>query len=496
MFDALPAPSAPPHGQAPANGLPPLPHNIQAEQALLGGLLIDNNSLDRICTLPEHFYDEVHGCIFEAIRIVTTSGQRADPTTLKPHVEDIRIETDGCTYSGLHYLGVLARNAVTVRELPSYADTVRELWQRREMMVAAHDMICRAASAEPLADIVADGETALHAVTAETRSERAIVGLGSALQDAILQANAAYERGGGLLGLSTGLPSLDRQLGGLAPGNLLIIAGRPAMGKTALALNIAHNAARGLDTASGEVTDAAPVGFFSMEMGATELAMRIAAETTGLSSSDIRAGRLTPTDIHALMRAGEAGAKVPLYIDQSGGMTIGQLAIRARRMKRQHGIQLLVIDYLQLMSGTSRGGNRVQEVTDITVGLKALAKELELPVIALSQLSRKVEERQDKRPQLADLRESGSIEQDADIVMFVYRDEYYVANAKPDENNPVAMQDWRQAMARAQGRAEVIIGKNRHGKTGTVEMRFDGRTTTFRCAPDGDAGQSQAWGRP
>jgi replicative DNA helicase len=457
----------------------PLPHNIDCEAALLGALLISNNTLDRIECEPEHFYDPVHGAIFDAIRTTSSAGRKADPITLRPLFESAQPINGQMTIP--QYLGRLAANATSVVNAPAYADQVRDLYQRREMIRTASELIERASGEETITEIVADAEASLHTMAISRRNERDVISIGDAMQEAIEQANSARQRGNGLLGLSTGLPRLDTALGGLAPGNLLILAGRPGMGKTALALNIASNVARGLDTSTGEIGEPNAVGVFSLEMGSTELAMRVASEATELSSSAIRAGRISETDMHRFMRTGDDFRKVPLWIDRSGGLTIGQLSARARKMHRQRKVGLIVIDYLQLMGGNAnRGGNRVQEVTDITTGLKALAKELDIPIIALSQLSRKVEDRADKRPQLADLRESGSIEQDADVVMFVYREEYYVANAKPEPNNYQATQDWKDAMLQCAGKAEVIIGKSRHGPIGIVNMTFDGKTTTFR----------------
>jgi replicative DNA helicase len=385
----------------------------------------------------------------------------------------------GGDMTGLDYLGTLAARATTTVNAPDYARTIRDLYQRRELHRAACGLIQRVSTPEPLADIVADAEAVLHAVTTDARNERDVVSIGEASAIAVEQANAAYQRGTGILGLSTGLTGLDRALGGLAPGNLIIIAGRPGMGKTSLALNIASNVARGFNSTTGGRSGPAGVAVYSLEMGAAELAMRAVSELSGTPSSAMRSGSFGFADMARMMKARDQLADVPLYIDRSGGLTVSQLSTRARRLKRQKNIELIVIDYLQLIgSGGNRGGNRVQEVTDITIGLKALAKELDVPVVALSQLSRKVEDRADKRPQLSDLRESGSIEQDADIVLFVYREEYYIDREKPGDQDPEFL-SWMAKKREVSGKAEAIIAKNRHAPTLTVNLRFDGLTTTF-----------------
>ena len=306
----------------------------------------------------------------------------------------------------------------------------------------------------------------------------------SALTEAIEIANAAFQREGGLAGVSTGLTDLDKNLGGLHPSDLLILAGRPAMGKSSLAVNIAVNAARAYvpeRQADGSIKakSGAVCGFFSLEMSADQLAARILADVADINSDKIRKGEIDQADFERIYDASAQLNDLPLYIDDTGGLSIAQLAARARRLKRQHGLGLLVIDYLQLLSGSKKSSdNRVQEITEITVGLKALAKELNVPVIALSQLSRQVENREDKRPQLADLRESGSIEQDADVVMFIYRDEYYRARQEPREGTPEHL-EWQAQMDEVTGTAELIIGKQRHGPIGTVHLAFEASRTKF-----------------
>ena len=299
-------------------------------------------------------------------------------------------------------------------------------------------------------------------------------------------ANAAYQRDGGLSGIATGLRDLDGKMGGLQSSDLIIIAGRPSMGKTALVTNIAFNVAKAYKSetqADGTVKtlDGAVVGFFSLEMSSEQLATRILAEQAEISSEHIRRGKITEEEFRRLKQASIDISSVPLYIDQTGGITLAQLTARARKLKRQRNVGLIIVDYLQLITGSSKNSsdNRVQEITQITTGLKALAKELQVPVIALSQLSRAVEQREDKRPQLSDLRESGSIEQDADVVMFVFREEYYVQRAEPSPSKMEEYGKWQQEMERTHGIGEVIIGKQRHGPTGTVRLGFQGQFTRF-----------------
>jgi replicative DNA helicase len=298
-------------------------------------------------------------------------------------------------------------------------------------------------------------------------------------------ASSAFQRAGGLSGLSTGLVDLDNRMGGLQSSDLIVLAGRPSMGKTALATNIAYNVAKNFKSemqsdGTEKVLDGAIVGFFSLEMSAEQLATRILSEQAEISSEKIRRGMINEDEFRELVRVSQEMSRIPLYIDQTGGITVAQLSARARKLKRQKGLGLLIVDYLQLLSGTGRSGeNRVQEITQITTGLKALAKELAVPIIALSQLSRQVEQREDKRPQLSDLRESGSIEQDADVVMFVFREEYYVERSKPSETKVEELLQWQQQMMAVHGKGEVIIGKQRHGPTGTVQLSFEAQFTRF-----------------
>ena len=330
---------------------------------------------------------------------------------------------------------------------------------------------------------IEEAERRLYEIAENGRYDGGFQPFSSALTTAIDMAARAYERDGKLSGIATGLSDLDRMLGGLQSSDLVIVAGRPGMGKTALATNIAFNIAKAYrfetkPDGARTTTNGGIVGFFSLEMSAEQLATRIIAEQSGVASYRIRRGDISDDDFHLITDAARDMQAVPFHIDQTGGISIAQLTARARRLKRQRGLDLIVVDYLQLLSSSKRADNRVQELTEITTGLKTLAKELSVPVVALSQLSRQVESRDDKRPQLSDLRESGSIEQDADVVMFVFREEYYLKNRQPREGTEEFIA-WQSEMERAHGRAEIIIGKQRHGPTGTVELQFDAEVTRF-----------------
>ncbi|SET01620.1 replicative DNA helicase [Oceanicella actignis] len=490
---AVPAPPA----AAAAQGLP-APCNIEAEQAVLGALLVNNEVFDRIASIiePHHFYDPVHQRIYELIASRVNKGMLATPVTLKAFIEqDEGIREIG----GAEYLLRLAGAAVSVSAAPDYARTIHDLAVRRDLIRIGEEIRWKAArmdlETEPREQIV-EAEQALYALAEKGKYEGGFKSFLSASIEAIHVANQAYQRDGGLAGIPTGLIDLDRKLGGLHPSDLLILAGRPSMGKTTLATNIAFNVARAFregerpDGTFGTI-DGGKVGFFSLEMSAEQLATRILSEAARVPSEKIRRGDMEEEEFQRLVDASRELERMPLYIDDTPALPISTLAARARRLKRQHGLDLLVIDYLQLVRPASAKDSRVNEVSEITQGLKAIAKELNIPVIALSQLSRQVEAREDKRPQLSDLRESGSIEQDADVVMFVFREEYYKEREKPSEHDVEAMMKWQEVMERVAGKAEVIIGKQRHGPIGTVELAFEGRFTRFgnlarpEQAPDG-----------
>lgn len=444
------------------------PHNVEVEQGLLGALLLDNRAVDRIGFLsPEHFNEPVHAEIFEAITAAARRGRTANPVTLKTQFEGREVD-DHMTVP--QYLGTLAANATTTTHTADYARTIYDLFVRRQLIEIAEQMrtaaFGAAIDAAPVLQID-EAQARLDALRLRERNERETVHVAAAMAEAVDLANKARSSGQGLAGLSTGLPSLDAKLGGLAPSDLIILGGRPSMGKTGLATTVAANVAR---SGTG-------VGFFSMEMSASQLGARILAGDIGISSSAQRRGDFDEDGMRKLMQGVQQYGEVPLYIDDTGGMTMPQLAVKARRLCRARRLGLIVVDYLQLMNGSQyRNSNRVQELTEITTGLKALAKELDVPVIALSQLSRGLEQREEKRPQLSDLRESGSIEQDADVVMFCYREEYYLERQTPKADK---IAEWQSQMEAAAGKAEVIIAKHRHGPTGTVELGFDGPRTLF-----------------
>ncbi len=464
------------------------PHNIEAEQALLGAILVNNEAHDRVSQFlsPEHFYDPLHGQIYDVLTKLIQAGKQATPITLKTFFENVEPIDTHLTVP--QYLGRLAANATSILNVEEYGRTVYDLATRRSLIMVGEDMVNAAFDSPvdyPPEHQIQEAESRLYDIAESGKYGQGFESFGSALTTAIEVANSAYQRDGHLSGLSSGLSDLDGKLGGLQGSDLIILAGRPSMGKTALATNIAYNVARVFKSeqasdGSERVLDGAVVGFFSLEMSAEQLATRILSEQAEISSEKIRRGMIDEDEFRELVRVSQEMSRIPLYIDQTGGISVAQLAARARRLKRQKGLGLLIVDYLQLLTGNRRSSEgRVQEVTEITTGLKALAKELQVPIIALSQLSRQVEQREDKRPQLSDLRESGSIEQDADVVMFVFREEYYVERQKPSEANVEEMLKWQEEMSLVHGKAEVIIGKQRHGPTGTVPLSFEARLTRF-----------------
>jgi replicative DNA helicase len=464
------------------------PHNIEAEQALLGAILVNNEAFYRISDFLEakHFFEPLHQKIYELVSSLVRAGKVATPVTLKTFLP-ADVDIAGLTVS--QYLARLAAEATTVINAEDYGRTIYDLSIRRDLIGIGEDMVNVAFDA-PVdfapSEQIQDAERRLFELAETGRYDGGFQKFSQALTVAVDMAAKAYQRDGKLSGIATGLDDLDRQMGGLQPSDLIVLAGRPGMGKTALATNIAYNVARawrGEIRADGHqvTTNGGIVGFFSLEMSAEQLATRIIAEQTGVPSSHIRRGGISEADFEKIKDYSIELQNLPLYVDETGGLAVAQLAARARRLKRQRGLDLLVIDYLQLLTGSKKGGseNRVQEITEITTRLKALAKELNVPVIALSQLSRQVESREDKRPQLSDLRESGSIEQDADVVMFVFREEYYHAMKKPMESDREKFAEWLAQGDKLHGKAEVIVGKQRHGPTGTVELQFDAAVTRF-----------------
>ncbi|MDA8785380.1 replicative DNA helicase, partial [Planktomarina temperata] len=432
----------------------------------------------------EHFYDPVHARIFETAAARIAKNNLASPVTLKAFLED---DAGLAELGGPAYLMRLAGAAISSFAVRDYAEMIYDLAIRRELIEVGNDIAAKAArvdvQSEPKEQIV-EAEQKLYALAEQGQTEQGFQSFLTAVTDAVKVANAAYQREGGLAGVSTGLIDMDKKLGGLHRSDLLILAGRPSMGKTSLATNIAFNIARAYKkgiTTSGEegAVDGGVVGFFSLEMSAEQLASRILSEVAEIPSNQIRRGDFTESEFRRIVDAAKELEAAPLFIDDTPALPISQLAARARRLKRTHGLDALFVDYLQLVRGTGRSENRVNEISEITMGLKAIAKELDIPVVALSQLSRQVENREDKRPQLSDLRESGSIEQDADVVMFVFREEYYKEREKPGDHELDKMGQWQEEMERLHGKAEVVIGKQRHGPIGTVELSFEGQFTRF-----------------
>jgi len=463
------------------------PHNLEAEQALIGAILVNNDAADKVTGFlePAHFFEAVHARIYEAASSLIRAGKLASPVTLKTYFE--RDETL-VEIGGPAYLARLAAAATTIINAEEYARTIYELATRRRLIDVGTEIVNDSFDTPvelQARDLIERAEQALYELAEQGKYGQGFQPFGTALTEAIDMAAHAYQRDGGLSGISCGLKDLDERLGGLQPSDLLILAGRPAMGKTSLATNIAYAVAKAYEPehrADGttKVLNGGVVAFFSLEMSAEQLATRIISEQAEIPSEKIRRGKISEDEFHRIVEVSQALQSLPLYIDATGGLTIAQVAARARRLKRQRGLGLVVIDYLQLLAGSSRRAaeGRVQEVSEITTGLKALAKELNVPILALSQLSRQVEARDDKRPQLADLRESGSIEQDADVVMFIYREEYYLGRKEPRPNTPEHL-EWQDQMDQVTGVTEVIIGKQRHGPTGTVALQFTANLTKF-----------------
>ncbi len=463
-----------------------VPSNIEAEQALLGAMLVNNDAYYIVHDYlkPEHFHEPLHREIFGRTSEMIRMGKLANPVTIKTflaaqdRVGDITVA---------QYLARLAGEATTIINANDYGRAIYDLAIRRNLIRIGEDMVNVAFDApldmEPKAQIE-DAERQLFQLAETGRYDGGFQPFTEALTLAVQMATAAKDRDGGLSGVSTGINGLDRRLGGLQKSDLVILAGRPAMGKTSLATNIAFNIAAAFEAAEqadGSIVakNGGVVGFFSLEMSSEQLATRIISEQTEISSSKIRRGMINDGELGKLIACSEMMQRLPFYIDQTGGISIAQLAARARRLKRQRGLDVMIIDYLQLMQGSAKtSGNRVQEITEITTGLKALAKELNVPIIALSQLSRQVESRDDKRPQLSDLRESGSIEQDADVVLFVYREEYYLQSKEPKFGTQEHI-TWETEMNTARGKAEVLVAKQRHGPTGTVPLAFQAEFTRF-----------------
>ncbi len=486
----------------PASDTPVLPQNIEAEAALLGAMMIDNRLCEdvQIKLREEHFFEPLHGRIYTQILRLVDRNMIANPVTLRPLFDSDEAMKE---LGGPAYLAQLTGSGAALIGARDFATQIYDLALLRALVGVGRGMVESAMDTSDEVDPktqIEQAEVALYKVAEEGGEQGSTKSFLQAATEAVKNAERALNSGGHVSGITTGLDSLNAKMGGLHRSDLIILAGRPGMGKTSLATNIAFNAAQRLMRERGDDVPenkrlGAGCAFFSLEMSADQLATRILAESSGISGESLRMGKISQQDFRNLARAAAELEQLPLYIDDTPGLTIAALRTRARRLKRQRGIDLIIVDYLQLLSGGGKGGeaNRVQEISEISRGLKQLAKELSVPVIALSQLSRQVEARENKRPILSDLRESGSIEQDADLVLFVYREEYYVNFQKPKEasldhgdsaGDVAAFEDWQAKMARVYGIAEVVVAKSRHGSTGTIPVKFDAKITRFSDLAD------------
>jgi replicative DNA helicase len=453
-----------------------LPNNIEAEQAVIGSILVSNDIFDEISTIISsiNFYDPMHQKIYEAIESLVYKGMLANPITLKNYFED---EKDDLNVP--EYLVKITKFSTTVRQAIEYSKIIYDMFVRRELIKISEQTIDSAKLNELDTNgqtIIENSERLLFDLAEKGSFNSSLVKFDEAMKQTIEMASAAYKNEEGIVGVPTGLRDLDDKLGGLHQSDLIIIAGRPSMGKTSLATNIAFNAAQKLQE-SGKKSS---IAFFSLEMSSEQLSTRIISEQARISSNDIRRGRISDEQFDKFLETSKNIAELPLYIDETPAISIAAMSNRARRIKRLFGLDMIVVDYIQLMRGTTYNKDgRVQEISQITQGLKAIAKELGVPVVALSQLSRQVEQRDDHKPQLADLRESGSIEQDADVVMFVYREGYYLQRKEPREAT-IEHAEWQAKMNEVAHLAQIIIGKQRHGPIGNVTLEFEERFTKFK----------------
>ena len=448
------------------------PSNLEAEQALLGSILVNNDIIDEVSTLVNSniFYDPAHVKIYEVIENLNNKGMIANPITLKNYFEkDDMLDEVG----GTEYLVKLTRFSGSVKQAIDYGKIIHEMYLRRELVQISDKLTNDTKNAE---NIIESTEKSLFDLAERGSFSQSFLKFNRALDQTIEMATLAMQNDQGIVGVPTGLTDLDEKLGGLHKSDLIILAGRPSMGKTALATNIAYNAAQHILKRQ----EKSSVAFFSLEMSSEQLSTRILSEQARIKSDDIRRGKVTEEEINRYIETSRNIYNLPLYIDETPAITIATLSNRARRIKRLFGLSLIVVDYIQLMrSSVNKNEGRVQEISEITQGLKALAKELSVPVLALSQLSRAVEQRDDKLPQLADLRESGSIEQDADVVMFVYREAYYLERKQPKLGS-IEHAEWQSKMNDVNGLADIILGKQRHGPTGTIKVEFEGIFTKFK----------------
>ena len=454
-----------------------LPNNIEAEQAVIGSILVSNDIFDDVSIIVDNkkFYDPVHQKIFAAIENLISKGMLANPITLKNYFEN---DNSLAELEGHEYLVKLTKFSTTTRQTIEYSKIVYDMHIRRELIKISETMTENASNKIldlPGNKIIEDSERLLFDLAEKGSLNTSFIKFDQALNYTIEMASNAYKNEEGIVGVPTGLTALDDRLGGMHNSDLLIIAGRPSMGKTALATNIAFHAAKKLQ----EKGTKSSIAFFSLEMSSEQLSTRILAEQSRIKSNDIRRGRISEEQFDKFIETSKNISELPLYIDETPAISIAAMSNRARRIKRLYGLDLVVVDYIQLMSASNTRDGRVQEISEITKGLKALAKELSVPVLALSQLSRAVEQRDDKKPQLSDLRESGSIEQDADVVMFVYREAYYLERKEPRPAT-VDHAEWQAKMNEVSNLAEIIIGKQRHGPTGNINVEFEAMFTKFR----------------
>ena len=456
-----------------------MPCNIEAEQAVIASILVSNEIYDEISPIidAKKFFDPVHSKIYETIEKLIAKGLLANPITLKNYFEN----NEGLKeLGGQEYLIKITKFSTSTKQAIDYANIVQEMHVRRELIKISETVLDQAFSKNEIAStgetIIQSAEKSLFDLAERGHFNQSFMKFENALKQTIEMAKSAYQNEEGIVGVPTGLTELDARLGGMHKQDLIIIAGRPSMGKTALATNIAFNAAKNIEKKGSKST----VAFFSLEMSSEQLSTRILSEQSRIRSNDIRRGKVSEKEFEQFIETSKNIFELPLYIDETPAITISAISNRARRIKRLFGLELIVVDYIQLMRSSGlKDYNRVQEISEITQGLKALAKELDVPVLALSQLSRAVEQRDDKKPQLADLRESGSIEQDADVVMFVYREAYYLERKEPTLGS-IEHAEWQQKMDEISRLAEIMIGKQRHGPTGNIKVEFEAMYTKFK----------------
>ena len=455
-----------------------MPCNIEAEQALIGSILVSNDIYDEVTAIidSKKFFDPIHTKIYETIEKLIAKGLLANPITLKNFFEN----NEGLKeLGGQEYLIKITRFSTSIKQAIDYANIIQEMHVRRELIKISESVLNEASTNNQITtgeEIIQNAEKSLFDLAERGHFNRSFLKFESALKQTIEMARSAYQNEEGIVGVPTGLTDLDTRLGGLHKQDLVIIAGRPSMGKTALATNIAFHAAKNIEKKGAKST----VAFFSLEMSSEQLATRILSEQSRIRSNDIRRGKVSEKEFEQFIETSKNIFELPLYIDETPAITISAISNRSRRIKRLFGLELIVVDYIQLMRSIGKKEfNRVQEISEITQGLKALAKELNVPVLALSQLSRQVEQRDNKKPQLSDLRESGSIEQDADVVMFVYREAYYLENKEPTLGS-IEHAEWQQKMDEISRLADIMIGKQRHGPTGNIKVEFEAMYTKFK----------------